>query len=337
LPASFDGSTATLCQSVDRRDEPDGRVRFLTPGEVEALLAAVDRRDEPSFGLFVRFGLITGARRGETLIGARCRQRSPTVSFTACAGAQRRRSTQCARARYAMPRIKGVDMNQRFAVSIACTVALAAGGCASMTEGQQTTTAGAAMGALGGAVIGGAISGPRGAWTGAALGGAAGAGGGYLWSKKMEDQKRAMQQATQGTGVAVTQTPDNQLKLEVPSDVSFRVGRADIEPGFRPVLDRFAQTLVDNPQAGVRVVGHTDSTGTDAINDPLSVNRAASVRSHLVDRGVAPQRIAIDGRGSREPIADNTTEVGRARNRRVEIFVGEPQQAIAPAPANPVR
>lgn len=216
---------------------------------------------------------------------------------------------------------------------LACAAAVATAGCASMSEGQQTTTAGAAMGALGGAVIGSAIHGPRGAWTGAVLGGAAGAGGGYLWSKRMEDQKRAMQQATQGTGVAVTQTPDNQLKLEVPSDVSFRVGRADIEPNFRPVLDRFAQTLLENPQATVRIVGHTDSTGSDAINDPLSVNRAASVRSYVADRGVPPQRIAIDGRGSREPVADNASEAGRARNRRVEIFVGEPQQAMAPAPA----
>ncbi|MFM1987830.1 MAG: hypothetical protein RJA99_787 [Pseudomonadota bacterium] len=224
-------------------------------------------------------------------------------------------------------------MIQRTRTSIACVVvAAAAAGCASMTEGQQTTAAGATMGAIGGAVIGSMVHGPRGAWTGAAIGAAAGGGGGYLWSKKMEEQKRAMQQATQGTGVAVTQTPDNQLKLEVPSDVSFRVGRADIEPNFRPVLDRFAQTLIENPQAAVRIVGHTDSTGSDAINDPLSVNRAASVRNYVADRGVVPQRIAIDGRGSREPVADNASEAGRARNRRVEIFVGEPQQAMAPAP-----
>ena len=206
-------------------------------------------------------------------------------------------------------------------------------GCAGMNETRQTTAAGATMGALGGAVIGSMVHGPRGAWTGAAIGAAAGGGGGYMWSTRMEEQKRAMEQATRGTGIAVTQTPDNQLKLEVPSDVSFRVGRADIEPNFRPVLDRFAQTLAANPDATVRIVGHTDSTGNDGINDPLSVNRAASVRNYLSDRGVAPQRVAIDGRGSREPIADNASDAGRARNRRVEIFVGEPQLAqSAPTP-----
>lgn len=222
-------------------------------------------------------------------------------------------------------------MNASPRLLAAVTAAAFAAGCANMNETQQTTAAGATMGAIGGAVIGSMIHGPRGAWTGAAIGAAAGGGGGYLWSKKMEEQKRAMEQATAGTGVAVTQTADNQLKLEVPSDVSFRVGRADIEPNFRPVLDRFAQTLVANPSSTVRIIGHTDSTGTDAINDPLSVNRATSVRNYLADRGVAAQRIAIDGRGSREPVADNTTEAGRAKNRRVEIFVGEPQVAQAPA------
>jgi len=212
-------------------------------------------------------------------------------------------------------------------------VVLAAGvaaGCANMSETQKGTATGAGIGTVGGAVIGGLLDGSRGARTGAMIGAAAGAGGGYLWSKKMDDQKRAMEQATAGTGVAVTQTADNQLKLEVPSDVSFRVGRADIEPALRPVLDRFAQTLVANPATTVRIVGHTDSTGSDAVNDPLSVNRAASVRNYLADRGVAAQRVAIDGRGAREPIAENTTDAGRARNRRVEIFVGEPSVAQAP-------
>ncbi len=73
----------------------------------------------------------------------------------------------------------------------------------------------------------------------------------------------------------------------------------------------------------MKIIGHTDNTGTNAINDPLSVNRAASVRQYLAARGVDPARITIDGRGSHEPIADNSSAQGRAMNRRVEIFVGE--------------
>ncbi len=197
-------------------------------------------------------------------------------------------------------------------------------GCANMTETQKTTGTGAAIGAVAGGLIGAATGGGRSAATGAAIGAAAGAGGGYLWSKHMEEQKAAMEQATQGTGVGVSQTADNRLKLDIPSDVSFDTGRYDIKPNLRPILDRFATTLNQNPVTTVTIIGHTDTTGTDAINNPLSVNRAAATRDYLVARGVATSRIAIDGRGSREPVADNNTAAGRAKNRRVEIFVAEP-------------
>jgi outer membrane protein OmpA-like peptidoglycan-associated protein len=200
-------------------------------------------------------------------------------------------------------------------------------GCANMTETQKTTGTGAAIGAAAGAIIGVATAGGnkgKSAATGAAIGAAVGAGGGYLWSKHMEEQKVAMEQATEGTGVSVSQTADNQLKLDIPSDVSFDTNRYEIKSNLRPILDRFATTLNQNPVTTVSIIGHTDSTGTDAINNPLSVNRAASTRDYLVARGVAASRIAIDGRGSREPIADNNSVEGRAKNRRVEIFVAEP-------------
>ncbi len=216
-----------------------------------------------------------------------------------------------------------MNFKQTSAVLVAVSIALA--GCAGMNEQQQSTAKGAGIGALGGAAIGALAGGGRGAAIGAAIGAGAGAiAGNYVWSKKMEEQKAAMESSTQGTGVQVTQTADNRLKLEVPSDVSFSVGRADIQPALRPILDRFAVTLKDNASTSVTIIGHTDSTGSDAVNNPLSVNRAASVRDYLVARGVPANRIAIDGRGSREPIADNGTEAGRAKNRRVEIFVAEP-------------
>jgi outer membrane protein OmpA-like peptidoglycan-associated protein len=199
-------------------------------------------------------------------------------------------------------------------------------GCANMSETQQRTAIGTGVGAVAGAALGSALGGSGGATrTGALVGAAAGGIGTYIWSQRMEEQKRAMEQATAGTGVEVVQTADNQLKLEIPSDISFDVGRADIKSNFRSVLDRFAQTLNANPNTEVRIIGHTDSTGSDAINNPLSVNRAASTRQYLSDRGVAMSRIVIDGRGSREPVADNGTDAGRAKNRRVEIFVAEPR------------
>jgi outer membrane protein OmpA-like peptidoglycan-associated protein len=208
-------------------------------------------------------------------------------------------------------------MKTRLHLSV--TAALLLASCSSY---EPNTARDTGIGAAAGAAIG-AMAHSSNRTHGAVAGAAIGALGGYIWSSQMEKQRREMQQATQGTGVKVTQTPDNQLKLEVPSDISFDTGRADIKSNFRPILDKFAQTLNENPATTVRIIGHTDSTGSDAINDPLSVNRAASTRTYLTARGVNAQRIAIDGRGSREPIADNATDAGRAANRRVEIFVGE--------------
>ena len=217
-------------------------------------------------------------------------------------------------------------------VAASVALALSVAACiTNMTEKQKTVAKGAGIGAAGGAVIGAVAGGGKGAVIGAAVGAGAGAIAGNVWSNRMEKQKQDMEKATEGTGVQVTQTPDNRLKLEVPSDVSFASGKADIAPNFRSVLDKFAQGLVDNPTATVTIVGHTDSTGTDAINNPLSLQRAANTRDYLSSRGVASSRVQIDGRGSREPVASNDTEANRAKNRRVEIFVAEPAPAT---PAN---
>ncbi len=192
---------------------------------------------------------------------------------------------------------------------------LLAGGCANMNETQRSTAIGAGVGAAAGALIGNS--------RGAAIGAGVGALGGYIWSKNMQDKKTQMEMATAGTGVQVTQTTDNRLMLSIPNDISFDTGSAAIQPSLQPVLDQFAQGLNNQPNMLVTIIGHTDSTGNDAINNPLSVNRAASARDYLVARGVWAQRMQIDGRGSREPIADNSSEAGRAKNRRIEIYLAE--------------
>jgi outer membrane protein OmpA-like peptidoglycan-associated protein len=201
--------------------------------------------------------------------------------------------------------------------------ALLLGGCANMSEREQGTAKGAGIGAAGGAVLG-AMTGGN-AVRGAAIGGVLGAVAGNLWSKRMEDRKQAMEQATQGTGVEVSRTADNQLKLNIPNDISFDVNSYAIKPPLRGVLDPFAASLRDDPQARILIVGHTDSSGNDAINNPLSVERAQSVRDYLAARGVPVSRVETAGRGKNEPVADNATEAGRALNRRVEIFLREPE------------
>lgn len=201
------------------------------------------------------------------------------------------------------------------------------GGCAGMNESQQNRAQGTAMGTGAGAAAGaviGALAGDAG--IGAAIGAGVGAVGGYVWSSRMEEQKRQMQEATEGTGVSVSQTDDNRLKLNIPSDISFDSGRSEIKPEMYSVLNSLVAGLMSNPSALVTIIGHTDDTGNDAINNPLSVNRAASTRAYMVNRGIQSNRISINGRGSHEPIVANTTPEKRAKNRRVEIFVKEQQQ-----------
>jgi outer membrane protein OmpA-like peptidoglycan-associated protein len=202
-----------------------------------------------------------------------------------------------------------------------------------MNDVERGTATGAGVGAGIGALLGAATAGGGGsrAATGAIIGATAGAVFGNVWSSRMEDQKQTMEQATQGTGVQVSQTADNRLKLDIPSDISFDTNRSDIKPNFRPILDKFATSLMENPHTQVNILGHTDSAGSDAINNPLSLNRAAQTRDYLTARGVAANRIIVDGRGSHEPIASNDTLANRARNRRIEIFVAE-QQATAQVP-----
>jgi outer membrane protein OmpA-like peptidoglycan-associated protein len=210
---------------------------------------------------------------------------------------------------------------QRAAVT-ACSMSVALavlGGCESMSERQKGTAVGAGGGAVAGAAIGSATG--HSAGKGAVIGGAIGAVAGNLWSKRMEDKRKEMQAATAGSGVDVERTQNNELKVSVPSDISFDTGRADIKPEMRPVLDKLTTNL--DPNVRMTVVGHTDSTGSDTINDALSVERAQSVRNYLSVRGVDAQRIAVQGRGSHEPVASNASDAGRAQNRRVEIFLAE--------------
>jgi len=201
-------------------------------------------------------------------------------------------------------------------------IALVLSGCESMSPREKGTAVGAGVGAVAGAAVGSATGGKAG--TGAAIGGVLGAVAGNLWSKRQEDRRIAMEQATQGTGVDVSRTADNQLKVNIPSDVSFDTGSATIKPQMRAVLDPFAASLKDDPKAQLTIVGHTDSTGSEAVNHPLSVQRAQSVRDYLSSRGVVATRVLTEGRGEREPVSDNTTDAGRAKNRRVEILLREP-------------
>ena len=214
-------------------------------------------------------------------------------------------------------------MRNTTAAVLALATAVALTGCETMTDTQRNTALGVGIGALAGAGIAKATGGKAG--TGALIGAAVGSVGTYIWSANMERQRQELEAATRGTGVTVSRTADNQLQLAIPSDISFDSNSATIKSQFRPVLNSFANSLRRNPGTHVVIVGHTDSTGGAHINDPLSLNRANAARDYIFNQGVRGPRIQTEGRGAREPVASNESAWGRAKNRRIDIFVAQAQ------------
>ncbi len=192
----------------------------------------------------------------------------------------------------------------------------------SSTPTRNNTGTGVLAGALGGAVLGYLTNtsdgeqGRRNALIGAGVGAlAGGAVGNY-----MDRQQRAMEAELSGTGVGVARQGDT-LVLRMPSDVTFATNQSNIDPRFDSVLSDVAGVLGEYDRSLVDIVGHTDSSGGDAINQPLSERRALSVADALIRNGVQRERMHVAGMSSRVPVADNGTTQGRAQNRRVEILI----------------
>lgn len=157
-----------------------------------------------------------------------------------------------------------------------------------------------------------------------ASGGAARQPGQQTWSADMRTQLAAFERASEGTGTVVRQTSDQQIQLEIPNDISFDVNRSAVKPALAGLLTRYAAIAKAHPDSMITIVGHTDSSGSAPANNALSRERAQSTRDYLIARGVAITRLQTQGRGSSEPIADNSTPEGRAMNRRVTLYIGQP-------------
>jgi len=184
---------------------------------------------------------------------------------------------------------------------------------------------GAIIGAIGGAALGTLAGGDdrRNALIGAGIGALAGAAVGDY----MDDQEQTLRARLAGTNVGVTRVSQSQIMLNFPSDITFDVDKSDVKGQFTPTLTNVAGVLHDYPQTTVDVIGHADSTGADDYNQALSERRAMSVSSVLVNGGVIGQRLVASGAGESRPIADNATEAGRQRNRRVEVYISAFQQS----------
>jgi len=184
-------------------------------------------------------------------------------------------------------------------------------------ESKVSKTAwGTGIGTAVGAGVGALIGGEKGALIGAGVGAATGAAtGGY-----MDIQARKLRESLQGTGVQVARDGDN-IRLIMPNAITFNTNEDVMKTSANRVLDSVALVAKEYDKTKLQVIGHTDSTGNDKINIPLSQRRAATVANYLQLRGVNGARLSVAGMGAAQPIASNATAEGREQNRRVEIFL----------------
>lgn len=201
-------------------------------------------------------------------------------------------------------------------------------GCAApKTHEEAGTRRGVAAGAVVGALLGQAIGGDTGATVlGGALGAIAGGAIGRSVGRSMDEQEAAMRRELAAVEAANIQRNADVLAVTFKSDVMFDVGSATLKQGAYSEINRVAKVLNQYTETSILVAGHTDSTGSEALNQELSERRAQNVKNALTAQGVHPNRISTIGFGQTAPIADNSTEAGRQLNRRVVITI-QPRQA----------
>lgn len=178
-----------------------------------------------------------------------------------------------------------------------------------------------AIGAVGAGAVGagiGALVSKKNRAKGAAIGAGIGALAGGAVGGYMDIQDKQLREELQGTGVSVTKV-DDEITLNMPGDITFKTGSADLSSDFYKVLNSVAKVLTKYDKTIVTVAGFTDNTGSASKNLTLSQQRAQTVATYLQNQGVKSERFVIEGLGESEPIATNSTAEGRAKNRRVEI------------------
>jgi outer membrane protein OmpA-like peptidoglycan-associated protein len=202
-------------------------------------------------------------------------------------------------------------LKKPLAITIAISLTLA--GCAS-----TNTEKGAAIGAIAGAVLGKATANhkdKRIAW-GAAIGAIAGAAVGQY----MDKQEQEFRDELAGSGIDVVREGDN-IRLVMPSNVTFATSQSYISPGFHATLNDIAKVLTKFDKTLLSIEGHTDSSGSNAFNETLSTQRAQSVKDYLVNQLIIAERLKITGHGESQPLVPNDTPKNKALNRRVEIQI----------------
>jgi outer membrane protein OmpA-like peptidoglycan-associated protein len=198
------------------------------------------------------------------------------------------------------------------------SLAILFSGCGASNTLKGTGIGAGAGGALG-AGIGAILGGGKGAAWGAGIGAVVGGSAGAIIGHKMDKQKAELEKIQ---GAQVESINDGEaIKVTFESGILFPTNSSTLSSASKTSLNNFATSLINNPDTDVKIYGHTDNTGSDAINNPLSEKRAAAVYGYLTQRGVSGARLASQGLGSTQPVADNSSAAGRTQNRRVEVYI----------------
>ncbi len=200
----------------------------------------------------------------------------------------------------------------------------------------NNATKGGLLGGGGGAAIGAGIGALIGKGKGAAIGGAIGAvaGGvaGTLIGKKMDKQAEELRKIDGAQVDTVTDVNGFEgIKVTFDNGILFGFNSSKLDNEAKASLDKFASSLINNPQTDVQIYGHTDNVGTRAANEKVSNARATEVRNYLTNAGVPANRLSSQGLAFDYPVASNDTEAGRAQNRRVEIYITANEEMIKAA------
>ncbi|MBB5635693.1 outer membrane protein OmpA-like peptidoglycan-associated protein [Pedobacter cryoconitis] len=193
--------------------------------------------------------------------------------------------------------------------------AMAFQGCDSLTKTQKGAGIGAAAGGVLGAIIGKKAGNTA---IGAILGGAIGGTAGGFIGKRMDKQAAEIQNAIPNAEVV---REGEGIIVKFDSGILFDFDSANLKAQAKDNVKSLAGSLEKYPDTEIKVIGHTDSKGTETYNMSLSERRAAAVKAYAVSQGVPSGRMTTVGKGFSEPIADNATDAGRAANRRVEIVI----------------
>lgn len=210
-------------------------------------------------------------------------------------------------------------------VAGALSAVLILAGCATDQYGRTRPMTDAEKGVLIGAGVGAAVGlaskDKKNVLIGAVGGGIAGGLVGHYMDKQKQDFERVLRPEIDAGLVSVDALDQDRLRVTMTSGTSFDVDSAQLKPSFYSTLDKIAEVLKRYGKTQLALVGHTDSTGSDAYNQQLSERRAQAVEKYFLSNGVIPERLQAFGRGESQPRASNATPEGRTLNRRVEIII----------------